>query len=171
MLLILITFPSNSSQLWYPNVKTNTHTRHSQKHLTSRLALPIQPKNSFCIRIKLDFISDSYFWHRIQSFKIKSKITRFIFLEHANSRKIEILESHNIHVLSKHHPSIPYQCTCNVVQSLSIYSHFIKPLATSTFLYTLFSFYAFSDRHLIIIFYIPCCVWQYSIWHWARNCL
>ena len=57
----------------------------------------------------------------------------YIFLEHANSRKIEILESHNIHVLSKHHPSIPYQCTCNVVQSLSIYSHFIKPLATSTF--------------------------------------
>jgi len=84
-------------------------------------------------------------------------------LEHANSRKIEILESHNIHVLSKHHPSIPYQCTCNVVQSLSIYSHFIKPLATSTFLYTLFSFYAFSDRHLIIIFYIPCCVWQYFL--------
>jgi hypothetical protein len=78
-------------------------------------------------------------------------------LEHANSRKLEILEYNHIHSLSKYHPSIPMhlQCCSIIIYLFSLY----KLLAASTF-YSLSSFDASLNRQLIIIFYI-CCVWQY----------
>jgi len=78
-------------------------------------------------------------------------------LEHANSRKLEILEYNPIHSLSKYHPSIPMhlQCCSIIIYLFSLY----KLLAASTF-YSLSSFDASLNRQLIIIFY-TCCVWQY----------